>query len=278
MANVLVDGGFQGGFDSSRQASLGTSEDDSITLPAPLFGTDGQLITPTANGATLEILLLDGDDNLQPDLVVFPDNSQLVVNGNTGNDLIIGGPESDTLFGGQGDDDLQGGDEVDQIFGNLGNDIRLDGSAGDDSVFGGQGNDDVRGGDGNDAVFGDLGNDLVTGNAGIDTLTGGSGVDVFSIDPTIEFATFDPAFADRILDFSTSTDQGADQIDIVGLVVPPVIGTDIEIGNLQNVGGVNGFAVFDLMDLNGNGLIGEVLTFVVDNPNITRPLDATDFI
>ncbi|MGF1491964.1 MAG: calcium-binding protein [Microcoleaceae cyanobacterium] len=280
MANVLVQGGFQGGFDPSRQGALGTDDADNITLPAPLFDTTGTTqISPTEAGGTLEILLLGDNDILAPDLVVFPDNTSLVVNGNTGDDVITGAADEDTLFGGQGSDVLQGGDENDQLFGNLGNDGFLDGGLGDDSVFGGQGDDFVAGGDGRDAVFGDLGNDFVRGDAGIDTLTGGSGADTFSINPNNEVATFDLAFADRITDFSNNPAVGADRIDIVGVAIPPVLGVDVTVGSLTNVGGVNGFGIFEAaFDLNGNGIFGEAVAFVVNNPNIISPISSSDFI
>jgi Ca2+-binding RTX toxin-like protein len=51
-----------------------------------------------------------------------------------------------------------------------GGDDSLVGSAGDDVLFGGDGNDTVRGGDGNDSVTGGLGNDSLSGDAGTDVL------------------------------------------------------------------------------------------------------------
>ncbi len=69
------------------------------------------------------------------------------VNGNDGDDTIIGGPGNDTLRGGSGNDVIRGG----------------------------AGDDDLYGGDGNDVLYGNAGNDGLYGGMGSDTLTGGSG-------------------------------------------------------------------------------------------------------
>ncbi|MGL5081871.1 MAG: calcium-binding protein [Microcoleaceae cyanobacterium] len=278
MANVLVDAGFPGGFAANRNGALGTTTDDNITLPTELRSSTGALINGSVDGSNLEILLLAGDDVLNT-AASFPATSKLIINGNTGSDFILGGPAEDTIFGGQDADVLGGEAKNDQIFGNLGNDFDLFGGLGDDSVFGGQGNDTGSGNDGNDQIFGDRGNDFIIGNGGVDLLTGGPDSDGFGIDPSVETPTFDPAFVDRIADFSTSATDG-DTIFITGLAAPTVgFGGDIVVGNLTTIGSTQGFVISEgITDVNGNGIFGEAITFVVNNAAITRPLDATDFV
>ncbi|NJO71110.1 MAG: hypothetical protein HC825_04200 [Oscillatoriales cyanobacterium RM1_1_9] len=56
-------------------------------------------------------------------------------------------------------------------------------------------------------------------------------------------------------------------------------GNQVAIGNLTTVGGTQGFVIFEgTLDINGNGLFGDALAFVVNNSNITRPLSAVDFV
>jgi hypothetical protein len=76
-----------------------------------------------------------------------------------------------TVFGNSGNDDLTGGDESDTLHGGSGNDI-VDGGAGDDTLLGGSGNDIVLGGSGDDLLF---------GGDGFDILDGGAGGDIFAL-------------------------------------------------------------------------------------------------
>jgi Ca2+-binding RTX toxin-like protein len=75
------------------------------------------------------------------------------------------------VFGNSGNDDLTGGDESDTLHGGSGNDI-VDGGAGDDTLLGGSGNDIVLGGSGDDLLF---------GGDGFDILDGGAGGDIFAL-------------------------------------------------------------------------------------------------
>ncbi|MEA5422555.1 calcium-binding protein [Synechococcus sp. CCY9202] len=85
------------------------------------------------------------------------------VNGNLGNDFLVGGTGRDKYLGGNENDFLAGDAGADWLNGNVGN----------DNVSGGAGNDIVRGGAGNDFVFGEAGDDIVTGDLGKDFLNGG---------------------------------------------------------------------------------------------------------
>ncbi|MGB3402202.1 MAG: calcium-binding protein [Microcoleaceae cyanobacterium] len=271
MANFLVDAGFSGGVDLSRQVALGSPQNDGITFPTDLRDSNNNTIDSNPDVNQLEILLLDGNDTLNGSSLVAGQTALIVV-GNTGDDEITGSADTDSLFGGQDRDILFGGGGNDQLFGNLGDDFIVAGGEGDDSVFGGQGNDDVRGANGNDRVFGDRGNDTISGGSGIDTLTGGTETDQFLIDPTLEIPTSDPAFVDQIADFSIAE---ADLIILPAALTPATI----SISNLQSIGTVQGFVVAENgVDINGDASISSPLAVVVNNPNITRPLDpAVDF-
>jgi Ca2+-binding RTX toxin-like protein len=71
------------------------------------------------------------------------------VKGSTGNDLILGGPGTDTISGGNGADCILGGGGNDGINGNQGNDV----------ILGGPGNDSINGGNGTDICYGNDGTD-----------------------------------------------------------------------------------------------------------------------
>jgi Ca2+-binding RTX toxin-like protein len=80
--------------------------------------------------------------------------TNLIINGNggSGNDLIFGTAEDNTLDGGGGNDCMVGGDGVDVL----------------------------SGGDGDDVLLGGAGADELNGDAGTDTCYGGPDVDLFA--------------------------------------------------------------------------------------------------
>jgi Ca2+-binding RTX toxin-like protein len=96
--------------------------------------------------------------------------------GGTGNDILIGGSNNDSLYGEDGNDRLSGGDGHDYLYGHGGND-RLSGDAGDDVIFANSGNDSLYGGDGNDRLVGHEGDDYIVGGSGNDNLYGLDGFD-----------------------------------------------------------------------------------------------------
>ncbi|SPF81099.1 DUF4114 domain-containing protein [Pseudoprimorskyibacter insulae] len=108
-----------------------------------------------------------------------------VLLGGRGNDLLSGGAGKDTINAGRGDDVASGGDDNDVInledgndyaSGGNGNDT-INGGLGEDVMFGGDGNDALRGGEDNDQLYGDAGNDELHGAQGNDLLSGGEGND-----------------------------------------------------------------------------------------------------
>jgi peptidyl-prolyl cis-trans isomerase B (cyclophilin B) len=117
-----------------------------------------------------------------------------IINGNEGNDTLIGLGGFDYLRGGKGSDSLAGGENSDVLNGNLDNDT-LNGDAG---------NDLLRGGKGDDVLIGGAGIDVLLGDAGTDTLTGGGDADTFvlrvdSEAPNGDLITdFNPTAGDRL--------------------------------------------------------------------------------
>jgi Ca2+-binding RTX toxin-like protein len=116
-----------------------------------------------------------------------------VMQGNGGNDTLVGGASGDVMYGGSkpsgiidldkvhvatvaDDDVLFGGDGNDIMYGNSGSD-ELYGEAGNDAIYGGKDNDLVDGGEGDDILYGNSGNDTIFGGSGNDLLEGGAGDD-----------------------------------------------------------------------------------------------------
>ncbi|MEP3946017.1 M10 family metallopeptidase C-terminal domain-containing protein [Ascidiaceihabitans sp.] len=117
-----------------------------------------------------------------------------VINGDMGNDTIIGGTgadeidggdDADLIYGADGSDLIMGGVGEDTIYGDAGGDD-LSGNEGIDIIYGGADSDTLSGGDDNDFLFGGIGDDSLNGNnnddllrgdAGDDTLSGGGGGD-----------------------------------------------------------------------------------------------------
>lgn len=135
------------------------------------------------------------------------------INGNQGNDTILGadgddflrgGRDSDTLYGNQGNDSIFGDRSADMVRGGKGADYIRGGKENDalygdndaDIVYGDLGNDSLWGGKLNDILYGGDGDDRLTGDLGDDTLTGDGGADVFYARPD--------GGADVVTDFNTA--------------------------------------------------------------------------
>ncbi|NQV25154.1 MAG: hypothetical protein HQ518_12390, partial [Rhodopirellula sp.] len=106
-----------------------------------------------------------GDDTL------IGSNGDDFINGGAGNDTLSGNGGNDSMLGGAGSDSIDGGSANDTLAGNGGNDT-LNGGTGLDSIDGGSGNDILDGGDDNDTVLGGTGFDLINGGLGNDRLLG----------------------------------------------------------------------------------------------------------
>jgi Ca2+-binding RTX toxin-like protein len=118
-------------------------------------------------------------------------------NGNTLNNVIIGGAGHDTLRSGGGNDTLYGGAGNDTVYGEGGID-RVYAGDGADKVFGGASNDNLSGdagddwllGEGNrDYLYGWTGNDVLDGGADIDQMVGCAGNDTYIVDSVGDVVT-----------------------------------------------------------------------------------------
>ena len=111
---------------------------------------------------------------------------QNYLDGGSGDDIIAGGRNHDTLIGGNGDDYLYGGRTqlgscsrlYDPYYDPYGQYHQSCGFvSGNDVLNGGDGNDTLDGLEGADTLIGESGHDLLTGGYGNDTLNGGDGND-----------------------------------------------------------------------------------------------------
>lgn len=119
---------------------------------------------------------------------------EMLRNGTSGNDNLIGTPLDDTLDGGQGDDLLNGGGGNDLLLGGAGNDT-LEGSQGLDTLVGGTGNDTYR-------ITGSWGQVLIDE---LPILEGG--FDAIELDVAASDVMFSRAGNDLILSRRGSSDQ-----------------------------------------------------------------------
>ena len=135
-----------------------------------------------AGGVGITVLGAAGNDTLSGS--DFADNidgeagDDLILGGSAG-DVLAGGADNDTILSGSGADSVDGGSGNDFIIGNSGQDTLL-GNDGADTIFGGGGKDSIRGGNGADVIRGNRGPDSLFGEAGDDTIIGGAGKDSIS--------------------------------------------------------------------------------------------------
>jgi Ca2+-binding RTX toxin-like protein len=123
---------------------IGNADNDTITI-----GTDGDLLTHN-NLAGLE----DATDfDSTPGVQTLAKTATLTIDGGGGDDIIVGGPNLDTIRGGEGDGPNSTG--IESIEGGAGNDVMIwNNGDGDDSDVGGAGNDETQfnNGNGNDVM------------------------------------------------------------------------------------------------------------------------------
>lgn len=179
--NGVISGGI-GSFSAIEQIEMGAG-DDIVDLSAH-----------GANGVDYgKNIIIHGDAG--NDIIIGGAGTDTLY-GDDGNDLIFGYRGADTLYGGAGNDTLYGDDlgfngiaGDDLLYGQAGDDIlyggartdRLEGGDGNDILYGGAGGDNLFGGADNDILYGDdtgtAGNDKLNGDAGNDQLFGGDGAD-----------------------------------------------------------------------------------------------------
>ncbi|MGP6088673.1 calcium-binding protein [Antarctobacter jejuensis] len=142
-----------------------------------------------------------------------------LLDGDSGNDIILGGEGNDGIDGGVDNDTLNGNGGDDTILGGSGNDI-LVGQDGSDELEGGSGNDTMDGGNGDDVLEGDEDNDILRGRAGEDELAGGLGFDLLTggqdADLFVFRSTAETAVG-ALRDQILDFEQGLDLIVVAGL-------------------------------------------------------------
>lgn len=147
-----------------------------------------------------------GGDEAPTVPIVNGDNGDNRIVGSSGTEIINGLAGNDTLIGSGGNDTINGGDGADKIKGGNSDDV-LSGQSGHDLVVGNGGNDLISGGSGNDKLRGGYGDDTLNGGTGNDKLFGRQDDDVF------EFA--DGHGHDVIADFDTIS--VGEKIDLTGV-------------------------------------------------------------
>jgi hypothetical protein len=90
-------------------------------------------VPPTASPGTIEIIGSADSDVIQPLSADLP--TALTVEGNDGNDTVVGGLGNDLIDGGRGQDNLSGGAGNDTVVGGRDRDTLTGGEGEDDFVF-----------------------------------------------------------------------------------------------------------------------------------------------
>jgi Ca2+-binding RTX toxin-like protein len=167
-------------------------------------GDDTYLWSPGDGNDTISDNM--GNNSLLIGEGVNPDDVEVSLGGESGNDLVITFPETGesitienwgasenaeleevrfedgTVWTREEINSMLPGFEIDHTDitanGTNANDV-ITGNAGNDTLYGNGGSDVLSGGDGNDLIYGGDGNDTLIGGTGADTLTGESGNDVY---------------------------------------------------------------------------------------------------
>jgi len=193
LGNVLTNGG-----EGTAETFFGNAGNDTYNVFSSdfvvessdtAFGT-ADLVNASLNGGetwnlgegvenltlvALEGGTLTGNGSSHNNVITGATTANNILNGNFGDDTLIGGAGGDSLSGGDGNNSESGGAGDDIIYAGLGNDS-ADGGAGNDFIIGDAGNDSLVGGTGDDYLQGDAGNDNLTGGDGNDNLYGGEGI------------------------------------------------------------------------------------------------------
>ncbi len=146
----------------SATASPGAEESNKVFyIIGPVALEAGDEISVTGMRDEDEVARIDSIE-LVPQ--AGPDEGMLI-EGDSGDDSLVGGDGNDTIYGFAGEDTLEG---------NGGNDL-LDGGADNDTISGGAGEDTLIGGDGDDRLIDAGGSSSISGGAGNDTLAAEGG-------------------------------------------------------------------------------------------------------
>ena len=178
---ILVGNPVGGSVTLTPDTSIGSLDADTVQTINVQGGDSGNDIdlggVDTAVFTILTSVTIDGNNG--DDTIAGSADSDDVIDGGHGEDVITVGSGLQTIDGGHGDDTITGGPSADVINGGDGNDV-IDGGTGSDTINAGDGHDVVDGGDESgtgDNIIGGHGHDTLRGGAGRDTLNGKSGND-----------------------------------------------------------------------------------------------------
>lgn len=184
------------------------------------------------------------------DLFIGMDDKNNYMNTSIGDDVLIGGAQTDIMYAGSGDDVLIGKDGKDKLCGYKGNDTLIGGKGedflfgqdDDDVLYGGEGNDTLDGGKGQDRFLGGEGDDtfrIAGSDADFDTFTGDEGYDKIlgsKGNDTIRVTSFQ--FDDSVEEIDggdgVDTIAGTDGSDIIDLSPTVLVGVEKIEGGGQN--------------------------------------------
>ncbi len=168
------------------ELTIGIGDDEGLVIQA-----DGNDEFTPSDLAVKRFVFADGTVLTLEDILARGYSVEGYQEGDTGDDVLVGGDTDDEIYAnggndevhaGAGDDTINAGSGDDTVFAGQGNDDTIYGGAGWDWLDGQSGNDIIYGEAGMDFLFGGAGNDLLDGGAFRDELVGGSGDDTYVVD------------------------------------------------------------------------------------------------
>ncbi len=213
---------------SGSDSIYGDAGDDSIVIAAEDIDGSYDRYDGGTGSDTIDYSILS--QNLTVTLNGSSAGSATTSSSNIGSDAIY---NIENIVAGSGDDVLNGDSQANTLIGNAGSDI-IKGGAGADVLYGDDiantlsGNDILEGGDGDDTIYAGGGNDTLRGGAGNDTFYGGAGID------TLDYTTAGVAIT-ASLNTSLITGEGADIVDISSIEILRS-GNGADVINMANSG------------------------------------------
>ena len=199
-----VDFDSQDGLMSSTGYSWLSDNGHEIILSGSGFTYSGATVTGgTVTGGTID---LDNDNSTDITITGIPNGSlvDMTNGGASGNSI----PFYEEMLD-SSDDEVTGSNFADTLKGLGGSDTLL-GGGGHDTLLGGDGDDSLDGELGNDSLLGGAGNDLLMDSGGNDTLDGGDDDDYIISNSQIAYDSFDGGAGVDTIDWSSSTEDGAE--------------------------------------------------------------------